>query len=1630
MPEGFQTDVDEEILKKVVGFAKREKIGELLENGELAPAFESLLRQFVHYATGEDQIWSEPRALLERALQAWTSSAVRKEGEHTIELRIKQGNDWREKRLVLDLTTEDKPFVVDSISAALAEAGKPVSFFANCVINAQRDTKGERCTDGKTITRRESMVHAEMDPPVDVKEIDVLRTELERVLDDVTIAVADWEPMRARLGTCIAQLEKSRPAGVKGEEQREAIAFLKWLWDNRFAFLGVRSFSYSKSGENVSFNHDVSRDLGILKDPERRILKATYDEAGDLSPAVEAFMESDEPIIVAKANSKSLTHRRAHMDYVGVKSYSVDGKVTGEERFVGLFTSEAYNRPATDIPLLRSKIQKVIENTAFTPGGHNEKALINILETYPRDEIFQVDVDTLRETSLGILRLFKRPRVKLFIRRDRFERFISALVFIPRDRFNSDGREQIGNLLASTFHGRVSTFSPFFGDAALVRVHFIIGLDKAAPEGPGLTDLTRAIRGICRHWSDDLLDAIQSAHGGAAPAGLFSKYENAFGAGYRERTSIDEALADIAALEDMSGKSFTLRVYRLDDDPPDQVRLKIYRAGKPLTLSKVIPTLENFGLNVIQESGFQVHPNQNGAAQALWIHDFLTSENRDRPVALEDIKRDLEEAVTAVLEGRTEDDGFNALVLTAGLNWREAWLMRAAAKHHLQAGFQFSQSYIEETLCNHPVIARSLAAVFHTRFNPAGPKDPARRTTDVNNAEEAVTQSLATVESLDEDRIIRRYLNLFSAIIRTSYYQLDENGAYKPYISFKIDSQKIDELPAPRPYREIFMSGPRVDGIHLRFGPIARGGLRWSDRREDFRTEVLGLVKAQRVKNAVIVPTGSKGGFYPKQIPHAGDRAAIYEAGREAYKEFIRSLLDLTDNIIDGKVIPPADIVLWDDADPYLVVAADKGTAQFSDTANAISGDYNFWLGDAFASGGSAGYDHKVMGITARGAWEAVKRHFREMGKDIQAEPFTVAGVGDMSGDVFGNGMLLSKQIKLIAAFDHRDIIIDPKPNPKKSYQERKRLFDLPRSSWQDYDKALISKGGGVFSRSAKSINLSPEIKTALDIKADKLTPSELIKMILKSPMELFWLGGIGTYYKAEAEENWRVGDRANDAVRINAEEMRFKVVGEGANLGLTQLARIAFARHGGRINTDAIDNSAGVDSSDHEVNIKILLSNAIERAELKPQDRNSLLASMTEEVAEHVLRHNYEQTRAITQLEATASGDIDAHSRFMITLENEGRLDRAVENLPDRSEIVTLKQSGLGLTRPDLAVLLAYSKMWLFDELVDSNAPDDPAFECELFDYFPDALHDFKRSVTSHRLRREIIATRLANEIVDTCGLSFAQRAVETTGASFAEVAIAYEAVRRIFYLGDFAQSIDGLDSRAPAKLQTGLYLQASYLLREQAFRLLNSPENRKALSEKGMEKFIDQYKAPVNEFKLSLPEILPSGAAAALDERCKEWITQGAPEDLAMAAASLPLLERALDIVDLASQTGWSNPGVGSVFFAVGRLFSIDALRDKARREPPDEHFDRIAVRQLIAEFADRQRTLAKRVIEFADTEPKGSPKDWVEKIVAAWSETGEETILHFNQFVGELDLAGRISVGKLTLLNKKLQELAHDS
>lgn len=1633
MPEGrgsYETE-DERIIRSVLKTARTEDPALFDKSGAPDATFADFIRQTVHYATGDTDYRNDIKALYRQAKMAWTASQTRKPGEDLVIVRADDAKgDWRQARVILEVVTDDKPFLVDSITGALSEMGKNVSFFLNAVIDSYRDENGVRKPYGEGRLVREAVIHAEMDPAVDDSELPAIEREIRAVLADVGLAVEDWEPMRARLASCIAALERGRPVGVDREELQESVAFLKWLWDNRFAFLGARRFLYAKTDKGETWESDPEGDLGILRDPTRRVIRTHLGDGKGPGAAVKAFLESSEPLIVAKANAKSIVHRRAYMDYIGVKIYNAEGQPIGEERFVGLFTADAYNRPATDIPLLRRKISLVVERASFVQGGHNEKALVNILETFPRDELFQVNVDDLIQTGLGILRLYKRPRTKLFLRRDRFNRFVSAIVYVPRDRYNSSVREEVGEILRSTFNGRISAYYPSFNDGPLARVHYIIGLDPGAPKGPPVEEIEARIAAAVRTWADDLKEALRKLFHGAPPPGVFATYERAFSGGYMELNDADQALADIQKIETLSDETpFALRAYRRPGDDDSKLRLKIYRRDEPIALSDFIPILENLGMDVLHEDEHPVRPNaRSGASKTYWIHDFCMRVRVVDTVDFDAVRTIFEETCAAVLRGETEDDLFNALVVAGGLNWREAAVLRACAKYNAQARFPFSLEYMAQTLHSHPQITKLLNKYFHARLHPHAHPDASAREREEQRIRDEIYAKLDDVASLDEDRIIRRFANLITVISRTNYYQKTAKGESKPYLSFKIISSELDELPDPKPYAEIFVSSPRVDGVHLRFGPVARGGLRWSDRREDFRTEVLGLVKAQQVKNTVIVPVGAKGGFYPKQLPKDGDREAVFAEGKEAYKQFISGLLDVTDNIVKGEIKPPQNVVRRDGDDPYLVVAADKGTATFSDTANEIAKSYGFWLGDAFASGGSAGYDHKAMGITARGAWEAVKRHFREMGVDIQKEPFKVIGIGDMSGDVFGNGMLLSRQIKLIAAFDHRDIFIDPNPDPETSYRERERLFKLPRSSWQDYDKELISAGGGVFSRSQKSIPLSAEMRRILKMDAAQASPNDIIRAILRAETDLFWMGGIGTYYRASFEENWRVGDRANDHIRVPVTEAGAKVIGEGGNLGLTQEARIEFADRGGRINTDAVDNSAGVDSSDHEVNIKILLDSAIAAGALKESERNALLASMTDDVAAHVLVNNYDQTLAISLEHQSAPADLDAQGRFMLALEHEGRLNRAIENLPTVEQISELKVEGRGLARPEICVLLAYSKMWLFDAILESQIPDDRYFDHYVKSYFPEALQKFDTQMAEHRLRREIIATKLANRVANRGGLTFAFRVTESTGRKVSEVVKAYEIAEQVFGFEAIVDAINKLDNQVSADLQYALHKEAVTFLRRQIYWLVSARNMKRIEAAGSVSEVISRFKPGMETLKPQLLSTVPASVEAQVKRRAKTWQSAGAPEQIAREVALMEPMTFAPDVIDISLERGWSTSVVSRLYFKIGAELGFDELRSAATESDQKEHFDRLAIRKLVEDLQRHQRTLAESVLDFADGRPQDEPDAaWAEELFAAWIEANAEAVGRVEQIMDSMELKTGVSVGKLALASRQFRELA---
>ncbi len=1584
------------------------------------PAATAILEQVAQDLDPDDLPQASAKVLAGWLANFWAFGTVRK--GNRLSLRLIADPALGLDRL--EIIQPDAPFLVDSIMGELAEQGLSVRAMFHPIVEVGRDKSGTRSRDAKPLP--ESMIMVVLDKVGADREA-ALIAGIKAVLADVRAAVEDFPQMLGLMGRTVAEVQNRAVSGKsEGLKREEDVAFLTWLRDEHFVYLGARVYEYPRKADGDYAPEEPliqpESGLGVLRSPERAVLRRTSEPAV-LSRQIRKRM-ADPTVMVAKSNVRSLVHRRGYMDYVGVKLYGPDGRPSGEVRFVGLFTAEAYDKPANEVPLIRAKLQTILAKSGALPGSHNEKRLKNIIENYPRDEVFQAPVGDLLSTAQAILHLYDRPRVRLFERIDPYGRFASILLYVPRERYDSGLRAKAGALLAEAYGGRISAYYPSFSDAPLARVHFIVGFNPGDHKKPDLRKIEDQVAAAARTWEDRFSEAIRGqGRTMAQVTDLLARYGGAFPAGYKDRYDAGEALADLEVLESLSiGEGIHIRAYRRADDASTQFRFKLYRPGSPAPLADVLPILENMGLKAMVEMGF---PVSTAGGSQVWIHDFDLLDAQGEHLVFDAVKTAFEEAFTAVWQGQAENDGFNRLVLELPASWREAALIRALARHRQQSGLDPSQRVQEAALSAHPMVTARILNLFQTKFDPSLKLDLKARKAKAAEVMAEITEALQTVESLDEDRVLRRIALLVGAIQRTNYYQPDPDGTPKPYISFKVASPELADLPLPKPYCEIFVWATHVEGVHLRFGPVARGGLRWSDRRDDFRTEVLALVKAQQVKNAVIVPVGSKGGFYPKQLPKGGSPDAVRAEGVRAYKTFLQGLLDITDNLTaDGKVVHPKGVVVHDGDDPYLVVAADKGTATFSDIANGVAESYGFWLGDAFASGGSAGYDHKVMGITARGAWEAVKRHFRELGKDIQSETFTVVGVGDMSGDVFGNGMLLSKTTKLIAAFDHRHIFLDPDPDPTISYAERARMFALPRSSWDDYDRTAISKGGGVFPRSLKSIPLSPEIRSALELDVEAVTPGDLIHAILKARVELLYLGGIGTYVKAQTESHADVGDKTNDAWRVNGADLRVKVVGEGANLGLTQAGRIEFALHGGRINTDAIDNSAGVDSSDHEVNIKIA-TGALERTGIltRPQ-RDRLLKSMTQDVATHVLQHNYDQTLALSLMDVDAVSDLDAQGRFMGKLESLGRLDRTVEGLPDTARLAERVQAKRGLVRPEEAVLLAYGKLELSQDLVATSAPDDPYFEAVLERYFPKGLRKYDEVLKRHRLRREIIATVIANDVINKCGPSFPGRLISAASCDTRALIIGFEAAKAVLNLAQMWSAVAALDSRVPGDIpasgQMALFKRLVYTLRGETFWLARRA-GRENLS---VGDLIRRYEPGTTELRKLGGDLLAPVERARVESDIQAMVALGAPQALARQVANLEPLTTAIDLVDLAEGSSWKLADVAKLYQQVGADFAFDRLRVAAGSFRAGDSFERTALRRLMEDLLAEQASVTRSVMALAG--PKTSADDQG-KLVEAWSARRRPLVTSVHQALEDIESAGGAwTFAKLTIANAALREM----
>ncbi|MFN8079530.1 MAG: NAD-glutamate dehydrogenase [Kineosporiaceae bacterium] len=1602
----------------------------------------TFLTRYYRYMPVEEMRSREPVDLAGAALSHRQAAATRPQGTaivRTFTPTVEQ-HGWSAGHTVIEIITDDMPFLVDSVISELNRLGCGIHLIVHPQLVVRRTVTGELLEvldlgpgdwhggDHPHDSLVESWTHVEIDRQTLPSRQEEITRELRRVLEDVRVAVEDWPMMMTRVSEIISDLAVNPPVGIDQKEVAEARTLLAWLAEGNFTFLGYREYRLADAheGQDDVLVAETGTGLGILR--HDATTSSGYDR---LSSAARARAREKNLLVVTKANSRATVHRSVYLDYIGVKTFDATGEVVGERRFLGLFASSAYTDSVRRIPLVNRKVAEVLDRSGFAEETHSGKDLLQILETYPRDELFDISVDDLATISRAVMDMQQRRRTRLFLRKDVYGRYISCLVYLPRDRYTTKVRLKIADVLTTTFQASSVDFTARVSESALARLHFVVRVDPGVvlPDVDAV-DLEAKLVEATRAWDEDFADALQSETGEEEAAKLQRAWSQAFPEAYKEDFDARVAVSDLRRLEQLTaqasaapdveaarGRALSMNLYQPVGCAGDERRFKLYRLA-PLSLTEVLPYLSNLGVEVVDERPYALE--MSGHEQRGYVYDFGLRYGGAVPDPA--ISRDLFcEAFTAAWAGRAESDGFDRLVLLAGLGWRAVVVLRAYAKYLRQTGTTFSQDYIERCLRVNVPITVTLVELFRARFDPdAYPEDAAghaARLAEGDRLTAKLTALLDGVASLDHDRILRAMLGLIRATLRTNAYQHDADGGFKDYVSFKFDPSAVPDLPAPRPAYEIFVYSPKVEGVHLRFGKVARGGLRWSDRPEDFRTEILGLVKAQTVKNAVIVPTGAKGGFVGKQLPDAAvDREAWLAAGIDCYRTFISGLLDLTDNLADGGVVPPLRVVRHDGDDTYLVVAADKGTATFSDIANGLAAEYGFWLGDAFASGGSVGYDHKAMGITAKGAWESVKRHFREMGRDVQREEFTVVGIGDMSGDVFGNGMLLSPCIRLVAAFDHRHVFLDPDPDAATSFAERTRMFALPRSSWADYDASLISAGGGVYPRSAKSIAITPQVAERLGLPegVESMTPAALITAILEAPVDLLWNGGIGTYVKAATQTHSEVGDKANDAIRVNGAQLRCRVVGEGGNLGLTQLGRVEAARHGVRINTDAIDNSAGVDCSDHEVNIKILLDRIVAAGDLTGKQRNQLLAEMTDDVGRMVLRDNYEQNVLLGNARKQSHGMLSVHQRFMRSLETRGLLDRELEFLPDDAELSVRADSGVGLTSPEFSVLVAYAKITLTEDLMASDLLDDPWFEGTLRDYFPAQLVSrYAANLADHPLRRELITTCLVNEMVNRGGITFAFRAEEETGAAPQQVARAYTVCREVFGLRDFVASVEALDNQVSTEAQTALYLAFRRLL-DRAVRWFL--QTRPGTIDVGAE--IARFGPVVAELGERMPELAVGSEAEQLQADAAEFVRMGIPQDLAMQGAALLNEFQLLDITEISTQVDATPAEVAPVYTALSDRYAVDAMLTRISQLPRGDRWQALARAALRYDLYAALESLTVAVL----TASPNAPMPPQERI-AAWERANTAAV---GRATHTLEEVRRLEKGDLASLSVALRTL----
>lgn len=1524
----------------------------------------------------------------------------------------------RPERIIISIINDNMPFLVDSLTHFLNRLGFKPRLIVHPILLITRDGKGrlnylENHDNPRPESSEESLIYCEISESVTPDCVDRIQSELSAMLADVRAATEDWTNMKKKVSVAIENIRHGNYE--RGQEHLdESVKFLEWIQNDHFTLLGYCKYDLFDEENRLLREPISSEPLGILKDESQRQLASIFEGIGITSDTRRLILRPI-PLLINKTTRTSNVHRAVPMDAIGIRCLDEDGKVVALHMFLGLFTSVAYDSSARDIPYLRRKVGKVLESAGLAPHWHDGKALTHILDSLPRDELFQASVEDLKDIGLSIVRLQEHQRLALFFRPDIFKRSMSCLVYVPQDRFDSTLVEEMGKALSEELNGNIGVVKAQFGSLAFARVYYSIQVPDGLKPEYELVKIENRLLEIAKSWSDELRLALNERQSEWDSARLFRLYRSAFPRGYQDTFSGQQVVDDIDFIEKLyEEKGMSCRVYTSENKDLCRLKLKIFQYGKPIPLSNILPTLENLDLRVISEVPYKIL--RSGEEASVWIHDFMLESHGTCSVDLAQSAEKFLTALRKIYRGKTEDDGFNRLVMAANLSWRQCEIIRTYARYLKQLGFPFSEAFIQNTLAKNPKVTQQLAELFETRFNPENSDEK----TDLI---EKIDASLMQVENVAEDRLLRRYLNLILSTLRTNFFQTDSGGSHRPCISLKINCAKVDDMPLPRPLYEIFVYSNRVEGVHLRGGKVARGGIRWSDRHEDFRTEILGLMKAQMVKNTVIIPVGSKGGFVVKKPTLGLTREEIFQEGVSCYKIMMQGLLDLTDNMIKDEVVHPPQTIRHDTDDPYLVVAADKGTATFSDYANEISTNHNFWLGDAFASGGSQGYDHKKMGITARGAWESVKRHFRELGLDVMTTPFTVVGVGDMSGDVFGNGMLLSPYIKLVGAFNHRHIFIDPNPDWQKGFEERKRLFNLPRSSWTDYDASLLSQGGAIYDRQAKTLDVTPEIKNLLNLAETKIKPDDLIRALLTYQADLLWFGGIGTYVKASNESNSDAGDRANDPLRVNAKELNCRVIGEGANLGVTHQGRIEFARRAkGRVNTDAVDNSAGVDCSDHEVNIKILLNKIKESGRITEEDRNDTLREMTDSVAQLVLRDNYLQNLSLSLIEAESNENFPYKVRLIRHLEAEGILNRSLEHIPDDMALAEMEATKTPFTRPEYAVIMAYAKIYLYKEVLKSDIVNDPYFEGHLLSYFPKKLRfGFTQDILAHPLRSEIMATLVINDVINRTGSALVNEIFEKTGRSYKDILRAYFVATEVFEFPKIWSEIEEYDGRLEASKQTRLYKDLRQVLRRMMLWLLNNYPFEGSITD-----ISSQLSQGVQSFLSDLTNCLDAEGEDKFAQTLVTYQDLGIDADFAERLAVLQIAASSPDIILVATQTGFTISQVGMLYFLVGSRFQFGKIRTQIRSLDPSGQWEQQQINGLLEDLYEDHRSLVHTILLFAKEKKIELGADGI-NLVASWEMENKRSLKRLERTLSEISLSHSKDLASLSVVTRELRQLS---